>query len=957
MRGFRTKAMPIQREFLDWKQPALAAAAEWLRARRQQPGQLDLSQTIVVVPGARAGRRLLEILVAVAEAGDLVLTPPQIVTEHALPELLYQPKLQFADPLTQQLAWVSALRSLSPQQLAPFLPHPPAPGDTPRWLAIAETLGTLHTELAADDLDCNDVLRQATAVEGFTEHDRWRVICELQRAYLDTLDRLKLWDRQTARLVAIKQREITTDRQIVLVGMADLNRAQRRMLDQIADRVSALIIAPRELSERFDEHGCVVPDQWTAAELPLADEQIERVNGPGDQAEAVTRWLAALDGRYRADQIAVGLPDERLAPQIERQLVQAGVAARYAIGKQLPETGPYRLIKIAADYAARRRFRDLAALVRHPDVFDWLISRLRSAGQLPEDLLTTLDEFASKRFPARLDDERLANDPKATGVLAIAGAMEQLVQPLIGEPQPLGAWAERLRNVLLAAYGERELDRNRPADRYVLAALQHVAAALDRLAGVPAALAPTVDVRQACRLALDGLSREGIAPAANPNAIELLGWLELSLDDAPALVVTSFNEGFVPKSTSGETFLPNRLRQSLGILHNDRRLARDAYALSVLLASRAELRLIVAHRDADGNPLPPSRLLFATDSHRLVARAQRFFGDFPPTPPRWNLLTPRGGLLRQSKLEPPRPRPLDKPLAELSVTKFRDYIACPYRFYLRHVLTLQTISDEAAELDGGAFGDLVHFVLEQFGRAEDAVDVRLSADPGRIVEYLDFQLGRITAARYGKHARPAVRVQIEQVRLRLKAFAEWQAARARDGWRIVFSEDSEDRQRTLTASFTVDDQPFTLRGRIDRIDYHDGLRRLSVLDYKTADSGAAPERTHRRADAWVDLQLPLYRHLLSAAQVDPAVLQSANIELGYVLLPRDLAAAGLAIAEWDRALLETADEQAREIVRAIRAERFWPPTLPPPEFADDVAVICHDHRLGSYRASGEGDAA
>jgi len=506
-------------------------------------------------------------------------------------------------------------------------------------------------------------------------------------------------------------------------------------------------------------------------------------------------------------------------------------------------------------------------------------------------------------------------------------------------------------------YGNRELDRNQPADRYLLAALEHLSAALDRLASVPAELAPAVDARQACRIALDGLAREGIAPPANSDAIELLGWLELPLDDAPALVVTSFNEGLIPKSTSGETFLPNRLRHSLGVLHNDRRLARDAYALSVLLASRKELRLIVARRDADGNPLAPSRLLFATDPDRLVARAQRFFGDFPPTPPRRNLLTPRGGPQRRSKLEPPRPRSLAEPIDELSVTKFRDYIACPYRFYLRHVLNLQTISDEAAELDGGAFGDLVHFVLEQFGRAADAADVRLTAEPTRIVEYLDFQLGRVTAARYGRHVRPAVRVQIEQVRLRLKAFAEWQAPRTRDGWRIVFSEDSEDRTRTLTAPFAVDGKPFTLRGRIDRIDYHDVLRRLSVLDYKTADSGGKPDRTHRKADRWVDLQLPLYRHLLGAAKFDCEVPDGTPIELGYVLLPRDLTAAGLALAEWDSKLLETADEQAREIVRAIRAEQFWPPVSPPPEFADDVAIICHDHRLGTYRASGEGDAA
>ena len=200
------------------------------------------------------------------------------------------------------------MHSLSPPPLAPFLPHPPEPDDTPRWLAIADSLRGLHTELAADGLDCSDVLHGAAAVEGFAEHDRWQVICELQRAYLDTLDGLKLWDVQTARLVAIEKREIATDKEIVLLGMADLNRAQRQMLDQIADRVTALVIAPQELAERFDEHGCVVPtavDELPNCRWPTSRSSASMARRPGRSGHAVdgrTRWPVPCgpDRRRRA---------------------------------------------------------------------------------------------------------------------------------------------------------------------------------------------------------------------------------------------------------------------------------------------------------------------------------------------------------------------------------------------------------------------------------------------------------------------------------------------------------------------------------------------------------------------------------------------------------------------------------------------------------------------------------
>src|SRR5262245_17895228 len=214
----RLMGKSIQRECLDWRKPALAAAAEYLATTFAQPGELDLGQAIVVVPGGRAGRRLREILVALAAERDLTLTPPDIVTQHELPERLYPPQRPFADVLTQQLAWVEALRSFPPDRLAPYLPRPPAAGDTPGWLAVAEALRQLHLELAAEGIDCQRTLAGAAEVEGFVEHQRWQTLCGLQRAYLDVLDRLQLWDKQTARLVAIEKREIATDRRIVLLG-------------------------------------------------------------------------------------------------------------------------------------------------------------------------------------------------------------------------------------------------------------------------------------------------------------------------------------------------------------------------------------------------------------------------------------------------------------------------------------------------------------------------------------------------------------------------------------------------------------------------------------------------------------------------------------------------------------------------------------------------------------------
>ena len=67
----------------------------------------------------------------------------------------------------------------------------------------------------------------------------------------------------------------------------------------------------------------------------------------------------------------------------------------------------------------------------------------------------------------------------------------------------------------------------------------------------------------AVHLAFEALESSYLPSMAAGDAIQLLGWLELPLDDAPALIVTSFHEGVIPESVNSDLFLPNALR-SLG---------------------------------------------------------------------------------------------------------------------------------------------------------------------------------------------------------------------------------------------------------------------------------------------------------------------------------------------------------------------------------------------------------
>ena len=70
----------------------------------------------------------------------------------------------------------------------------------------------------------------------------------------------------------IEHREIETAGDIVLLGTVDLNTMLRHMLEQVATRVTAFIVAPESLADRFDAHGCLVPAAWCTASIPLSDQ-------------------------------------------------------------------------------------------------------------------------------------------------------------------------------------------------------------------------------------------------------------------------------------------------------------------------------------------------------------------------------------------------------------------------------------------------------------------------------------------------------------------------------------------------------------------------------------------------------------------------------------------------------------------------------------------------------------
>ncbi len=263
------------------------------------------------------------------------------------------------------------------------------------------------------------------------------------------------------------------------------------------------------------------------------------------------------------------------------------------------------------------------------------------------------------------------------------------------------------------------------------------------------------------------------------------------------------------------------------------------------------------------------------------------------------------------------------------MTAFRDYLASPYRFYLKHVVGLRTVHDGADELTAMAFGNLAHEALKQFGRSE----LKSSTDPGAIHEFLSHALDEIATDTYGTERMMAVEIQLKQAEVRLRAFAAWQAEWARQGWRI---EHTEAAHEAGVAFDLRDGRSIRLRGRIDRIDRNDATGAWIIFDYKTGESSESPEKSHCPGGVWQDLQLPLYCHLAAPLGA------TGDVRLGYIRLPRDTNQAGVLIAGWTADDLAQADDVARDVARRILDGEFWQVLAQPPGTLQEFDTICQD---------------
>ena len=921
--------------YLGNRRPLLHEAVEHLwethpPRKKGRKTSWDLSALLLVLPTARSRRRVIERLQHHAGRERVGLVRPIAITIGELPPRLFETRFKIATELERTLAWSQALAETPDQELSALLSNlPPREPLTP-WIELASTIGSLHDDLAAGELSFADVQRE---VSGDAEQKRWKLLSELHQKYITRLRHADRIDPSIARVEAIASDACTCPYEIILIGTSDVSRSIASLLRALPMQVSiiALVAANETDRDHFDSFGSVIASRWATRELPLRDDHLVSAQDVSDQAEKSVaevkrfRSHAPRSGLLfdvepvEEDRLTVGVTDESLVGPIEFELRASGLQSHREIGWTITQTPTGRLLELLTEHLSRNTWRSLAALVRHADVYEFVDRQ-----QPVREWLTSLDGLISNHYPTRCDlpiAEQAAAEYKAA--VAVRDLVQSTLRDLRGAARTLSDWAGRIAAWLTVVMDDKHTaseaevakdedneKRSRSAQAFTstvnfLSTIQSLESTLD--VKVPAA--------SAIEMLMSRLSKIRVADTQSEAGTTIAGWLDLALDDSPSMVITSLNHPYVPESVTADPFLPGSLRTRLQLNDNERRFARDVHALEVILSCRANVKIIVGTRSLDGSPTPPSRLLAAA---KPIDAARRIVQLLEPHSEVLNSLsTPSNQWSgRPGKTLLPIPvLPQGTTVPRMSVTAFKDYLICPYRFYLRHVLYLRPLDDASAELQANQFGDLIHNTLDWFGKSELKDSTSVSSIEDGMHETLD----RYATSFFGSSPSAAVRLQIEQARRRLSHVAVAQSERRQAGWKIDSVETPFGEEQK--AGITVDEKQMPIRGRIDRIDRHEDGR-WAIIDYKT--HGHPPRKKHLyyvgEQIHWTDLQLPLYQKLIEF--VIGKDVDKTKVALSYFNIGDNLMQTKVNDADFSEKELKSATSAIEDCVRQIRLGDF-----------------------------------
>jgi hypothetical protein len=813
----------------------------------------------------------------------------------------------------QMAAWTKALLEADEADLEPLLPQG-RQGDPMALLTLARRLVKVAEAISEGPFQFGDLVPRIAELGGdFAELEasRWQALEQLHGAVREALVAAGLADSLDARCASVAAPRVQENvKTVVLAGICDLPGSLRQVLESLEPslEMKVFVNAPESLAAHFDRWGIPEEEYWPTQPIPLDETQVRALESPAAEAR---RALDLLRANPDGPALCV------LSPETKACLLSTGALEGFSFldpgGAPLDRHELALLLTLARDYHRERSCQALLALVAHPAMLRLLSPGLGD----PFAFLGALYDKVRQDAPLfGVGDllHRVQASPNLPALKNLLDTVHHLLAPLAEQFN-----AANLAAFFRQAYRGCTWSTENPRDRGFLAAAEKLMdSAADQEHG-PAAALPEAAGR-GLDFFLATLEGRSYDEDGTEESIPMLGILELPFEAAGQLLLLGAADAHLPSCVRGDPFLPDRARAHLGLAHNLRRLARDAFivraAVEQRLATGGAVQFSFGAFSQGGQPQRPSPLFFLTEDEALGTRVLRLFAP-PPKPPTIQASQPGTGLLLRAPAGT-----YDKPL---SASAIRDYLTSPFLFYLKHVAGLRPSAPCDLELTPLSFGNILHGLVEGLEGEPSLLDCD---DPQPFADYLNARLDSTAERLYRGDVPGLVGLQFDAMRVRLQHLAQVLADSRREGWRLLHTEQAFD------LVLDLEGQKVPVKGRIDWLERHtSGIYR--VLDLKTGDNAKDPIATHlvtAPADADPDLTVPVGRSIKVFADLQLPLYamwqaQTTGVlpQVGYLCLPAAVTETRLALLEDYEALHPVALRTLARVHRDISAGRFWPP--------------------------------
>jgi RecB family exonuclease len=601
-------------------------------------------------------------------------------------------------------------------------------------------------------------------------------------------------------LAALGKRRIPLPTRLFVVGLKTTAPLEERWLEAVALHIPVTRLFIRGDPENLQQ-GLVLPDREE------------------EMAWVASRLLACHHEHTPLHRLAVTSPVmDRYAPRFQKVLQEllgpavgeAGAAYNLSQGPSLAKTPLAKAALLPLNFLAQgERREDLVAL---------LLSPYYQTLKPYQGLLASWDRlFRENRVDQGWEHLKAAAIRGATGVPALsvilAGLEEMWAHPALSVATGK-AWAAWLQEAWRQLGFPGDLDEGeKPQFERTRALLGDFTAALGDEVLPPAGALSWLQ---------HGMKDDVLpGPGVQEAGVQVLGWLEMRGLDFDRVFCLGMNSGNFPGAARPLPLLSGAEREQVlgGTQESQDQFAREQF--DNLLGSAPHLTLTRPAQDNQEPQVGTPFFLNAWEERRLpmLSRPDRAWVRVPQV--QAALSNPEGG-------EAPRELQGTLTLAlpgELRVTQVGRALGCRFSFVLEDLLGIRALPEIEAGLDPRERGQKLHEVLARFVKMADYI-LPPAGEAEALMRKAALEVLGPSAADVHWQAEWHRWFGDKQTPGLLPAWLARERERLAQGWRWLGVE-------VAFQGLARPGWPFTLRGRLDRLDFHPETGELVVWDYKT----------------------------------------------------------------------------------------------------------------------------